>query len=294
MKKAVAVLLVLIMSFSLFACSGGDDDKSSSSTDNVNKTVSTTKKNNPQGTSLPDETTSGASEEVTIKEPKPMPKGEKVKKPTNKYGLPVDANYLENLRKIFASNKYTFDMNMNVRFEGQTFYVPTVICRNGKKIAMDFEIGISSFLKGLDESASSVASAFFSLAGVKNMKIKYISTGTKNYLVMTSLKKYVELSDEESVDYVGGILGDTSISSDADYVGTSKIKVGGINYVCEEFKSHDGEKRRYYFCDGELKRIELDAGANTSIIEVNSIKGTVNNSAFSIPSDCKPMSTQDK
>jgi hypothetical protein len=109
-----------------------------------------------------------------------MPKGEKVKKPTNKYGLPVDANYLENLRKIFASNKYTFDMNMNVRFEGQTFYVPTVICRNGKKIAMDFEIGISSFLKGLDKSASSVASAFFSLAGVKNMKIKYISTGTKS------------------------------------------------------------------------------------------------------------------
>ena len=286
MKKAVAVLLVIIMSFTLFACSGGADDNGSSS--EATKTAATTGKNIFESTTLPDETTTG-DETVTVKEPEPMPTGDKVKEPTNEYGLPVDAEYLENLRKIFASGKYTLDMNMNVNFEGKKLYVPAVIYQSGKKSAMEFEIGLSTFMKGLDESASSVASALFSLAGITNMKAKVIYTGTKNYIVITSLKQYAELSDDEAADYLGGTYGGISLNDDAKYTGTSKIKVGGIQYVCEEFEAKDGEVRRFYFCGSELKRIEFEAGSQTTIIEVNSIKGTVDSSVFTIPTNYKKI-----
>ncbi len=286
MKKAVALLLALIMSFTLFACKNSGDDSTSKS--NATQPVNGTTGSGDKTTGAANDETTSGNEGVTLAEPEPMPTGKKVVKDTNDEGMPIGADYLESLRKTLAGNKYTISLAMNLDLDGAILYIPATICKSGTKTAMKFEMGLSSLMGGLDsEELSSLASAFLALSGVSTLKARVISTDTKSYYVVDSLKQYWDMPAEDAADMTD--IGDISSAafSDVKYTGTSNVKTNGVTYICEEFKSKDGEIRRFYFLDGDLKRIEITVDGDTKIIEINSITGTVDDSIFSIPSSYK-------
>ncbi len=294
----MALLLSIVLVFTLFACSNNSNDDTSSLGDSTQSVGSDETGNNNGGNdktntgatnkdgSLKDPNKTGGSEEegTTLPEPEPMPTmKDKVKKPTNDEGMPIDAAHLEKLRKALVSDRYTMSTITHANFEGMKLYLPVVFYKDGKKSAMKFEIGMSVFLGALDKELAKFASAFLTTIGGKNMKVSVISTPGGNYVLLDSLKKYQKVPKDEINDYMysGTIIN----FEEAKYSGTGTVKLKGETYVCEEFVTDSGEVRTFYFLNGELKRVESKEATQTVIVEIIEIKDTVDSSVFKVPSN---------
>ena len=101
--------------------------------------------------------------------------------------------------------------------------------------------------------------------------------------IFKGMKAYMEYPDMN--DSMSDVFDSFNKISDngANYVGSSKVKIGKKDYICEEYKStEDGTVFKYYFDGSDWKRYECISDEENMIYEITSFSGKVDDSLFSL------------
>lgn len=125
--------------------------------------------------------------------------------------------------------------------------------------------------------------ATFTFSGVQ---CGFIYMDGKTYILMPNLfvgsKVYMEYSEaDDSMKEMFDSFGDIS-GNGGKYVGSTKVKVGKTEYVCEEYKNEDGDVFKYYFQGNDWKRYECKTADGNMVYEINDFSGKVDKNVFSL------------
>ena len=182
-------------------------------------------------------------------------------KKTNKTNLKATV-----IDAVVKTGNYTLDTTV----KSGDMNVPTVFTFKGKDFA---------------------ASLIMQMSSSVNMEARVFSKDGKYYMAMPTLMGtgiYGELDEETFEDYSSA---SGSISQDATYVKSTKVKDGATTYTCEEYKAKDGTVIKYYFnSKNEWKRWEvIDSEGGVSVFIINSLTKGAKDSLFEISKKWKKM-----
>lgn len=125
--------------------------------------------------------------------------------------------------------------------------------------------------------------AFAYSASLNGVSTKVIIENNSFIIAFPDYKWYYKTTSEDigfgSIDDIM-----SGISNEENkYVGSTKVKVDGAEYTCEEYKNSDGMVTKYYFDkNNNWKRIESIDGDVITIMEINSFTNKVDSSIFSV------------
>lgn len=121
---------------------------------------------------------------------------------------------------------------------------------------------------------------------VEDIEAALLCKNGKTYILMPTLLMglpvYMEYKEDDlSLSEMTSAF--TEIAEiDADYVGSSKVKYGTKNYICEEYADEDGNIYKFYFEGTKWKRFECIADGESLIYDISEFSGTVNEKLFSL------------
>ncbi len=174
---------------------------------------------------------------------------------------------------------------MSASQDSRQFYLNCTIV-TGETLGLETGMPVKMYLKNNNM-------AFEFTVGL--MKVNMIMADNKFYMLFPSAKAYYEVSSSDSSD-VGNI--DTDLwgslgSPTMDYVSTSRVKIKGTTYTCEEY-SDSGNTNKYYFnSKEELKRIEIIASdGSVTILKISDCGSSVKDSVFTVPKGYTKLSEE--
>lgn len=111
--------------------------------------------------------------------------------------------------------------------------------------------------------------------GLLPIEVTILVKDGKTYAVMPSLKMYFDTQEDLSSI-------NTSQVKEKAYLKSEYATIDGVKYVCESFKTSDGQFVNYYFLDGKWKIFESEAGNAESRQNVISLAKGVRTSSFDL------------
>lgn len=270
-KKILSVFIVFALVFSLGACKKKDDDtvttadnstSVSDTTADVTTTQTTVPGTNTPGATIPGTKPAGTKPQSAIGT---FPAGTKLEIKTQPNGKPVDSQFDSSVGSLLKSEKYTmkFDIQMDGPDGVETLPVTAYI--SGKKIALKTSMMMDK----------------------QKLDVIMIANGNDFKVVMPFLRAYATLPAEEFSELMPPLDAD---DTNTKYVGTTKVKHKGVDYICESYES-EGTVTKYYFSAGELKRIEIiDADGTPTVFDNVVFTPKVDESVFKIPKGYVDMS----
>lgn len=274
MKKALCIILSMMILFVTFAACGDKEDENFEYVTDANGEVVTNadgvKQTQPVTTTEADgtnaSTTGGSKGDSSSTKPSSgsnnstplapdlenfnpnaskedlLDEGTKVQKTTLRDDI---------IAKTIKGKKFTMTMTVL----GQGTEIPTTVTMDGDKFAAKLN------LNGMDS--------------------KVISKDGKTYVAFnySGMKMYMETESEAMgmEDIMTPQAG-----ADQKYVKTTTVKDGDKNLTCEEYKTDDGVVTKFYFEGKKWVRQETIDGDTISICEIKDFKGTVDNSIFDL------------
>lgn len=185
-------------------------------------------------------------------------------------GKPVRDKAREQYMKIVEGETFTMDMVMKTNTNGQEMSLPIVAVRDGNNLFLETAMPVDGS-KGA-------------------MRLQFLILNGKAYTVIPQMRAYMEVP-KETIDQMG--LGDIvaeEAEDNSEYVESGEVKINGKTYICDVYKSEDSTIK-YYFLNGELKRIETISGENTAIMEINSLSDKADKSKLVLPKGYLDLAT---
>ncbi len=186
-------------------------------------------------------------------------------------GNPVHENVALSYKDIISSNTFTMESNIQTVVNGDRVVMPLSIMRNGS----DYYFETALPLKG----------------GIGSTRVNMLFLDNTCYIIIPSMRAYIGMPKESA---------NTSemIPSDAfdieniegTYISSGEVVFDGQTYVCDVYDT-DGSTTKYYYLDGQLKRVETVNGEDSSITEFKKLTTDVNKSKFAVPKNYIDMST---
>lgn len=159
---------------------------------------------------------------------------------------------------VVAGTLRSGDFTLNMKYKPASLSsedTPVVIVGNGNKTALKMTINGEMF--------------------------RIIIDGDKYFIVLHTAKMYFEISPDDIVGSIGGLL--AFINLDGTYVGSTKIKINGNDGICEEYKYSDGNVIKYYFnSEKEWKCMEVITEDEVAIYGITSFSNKADESVFSL------------
>ena len=172
--------------------------------------------------------------------------------------------------EIMNSEKFTIDVVIKTKTNGEEIKLPIVAMRDGQKVYFE---------------------AVMPVEGKGSMRFNMLLSDDGNcYLVFPAMRAYMKMP----VDAVGDIFPSDIVTEDTaasgTYIETREVEVDGKTYICEIYK--DGEVDiKYYYDNGQLKRVETISGDDITIMEINDVKDTSDASKFNVPKNYFDLTT---
>lgn len=221
-------------------------------------------------------TTAGSVEGTTVEgvttfEDVTFPEGEKVEVEVDKDGKPAESK----MQKILSDTS-----------KNKSFYLNATIVTNQNLGIVETGVPLKLYMKG-------TKFAFEMKLGLATMRMAF--DGKSMNIILPETKYYYSVAAgeegemvEESMNIWGSIGSDTM-----GYVETTKVKLKGVEYICETY-SDSTNTNKYYFNDkDELKRIEIiGADGTTTIFKVYECSSKVDDSIFSVPKGYKQLTEE--
>ena len=185
-------------------------------------------------------------------------------------GKPVRDKAREQYMKIVEGETFTMDMVMKTNTNGEEMSLPIVAVRDGNNLFLETAMPVDGS-KGA-------------------MRLQFLILDGKAYTVIPQMRAYMEVP-KETIDQMG--LGDIvaeEAKDNSEYVESGEVKINGKTYICDVYKSEDSTIK-YYFLNGELKRIETISGENTAIMEINSLSDKADKSKLVLPKGYLDLAT---
>lgn len=185
-------------------------------------------------------------------------------------GKPVRDKAREQYMKIVEGETFTMDMVMKTNTNGEEMALPIVAVRDGDNLFLETAMPVDGS-KGA-------------------MRLQFLILDGKAYTVIPQMRAYMEVP-KETIDQMG--LGDIvaeEAKDNSEYVESGEVKINGKTYICDVYKSEDSTIK-YYFLNGELKRIETISGENTAIMEINNLSDKADKSKLVLPKGYLDLAT---
>lgn len=202
----------------------------------------------------------------------------KIEVELDKNGEPDRSDVANNYKEIVGSDSFTMDIVLRQSMEGNEVNIPFYATCDGDKYY--FEMTAPYENKG-------------------TLTLGALSLGDgKIYMILPSMRAYMQMSSEEMGDIPLGDLFEEQITdmenSENDtsvYVETREVEVNGKKYSCDIYEDGDITVK-YYFSEDALKRIEtVDGDENVTIMEINSITAEADSSKFKAPTNYFDMTS---
>lgn len=185
-------------------------------------------------------------------------------------GKPVRDKAREQYMKIVEGETFTMDMVMKTNTNGEEMSLPIVAVRDGDNLFLETAMPVDGS-KGA-------------------MRLQFLILNGKAYTVIPQMRAYMEVP-KETIDQMG--LGDIvaeEAKDNSEYAESGEVKINGKTYICDVYKSEDSTIK-YYFLNGELKRIETISGENTAIMEINNLSDKADKSKLVLPKGYLDLAT---
>ncbi len=179
-------------------------------------------------------------------------------------GKPVHDDIKQTYEDLIKSNKFTMDFNIKGNMNGTDAVVPIVAMRDGDKVYFKVVMPV-------DDKGS--------------MEFNCIIKDKQCYLIVPSMRAYLIVPAETVGEFIPSDFV-TESETNVKYLYTAEVEHEGESYLCDVYEDPQGATIKYYYKDGELKRMEnIVDEANTTIIEINEISAKVDSSKFKVPSN---------
>lgn len=186
-------------------------------------------------------------------------------------GKPVRDKAREQYMKIVEGETFTMDMVMKTNTNGEEMAIPVVAVRDGDNLFLETAMPVDGS-KGA-------------------MKLQFLILNKKAYAIIPQMRAYMEVP-KEVIDEMsfGDLINEEENQNNSEYVESGEVKINGKTYICDVYKEQDTTVK-YYFLNGELKRIETISGENTSIMEINSLSAKADKSKLVLPKGYLDLAT---
>ncbi len=189
---------------------------------------------------------------------------EEVKVEIGSDGKPVHEDIEQTYEELVKSNRFTMDFNIKGNMNGSDEVVPIVAMRDGDQLY--FKVVMPVEEKG-------------------SMEFNCIIKDKQCYLIVPSMRAYFKVPAETIGEFIPSDF-ITESETDIKYLYSAEVAYEGESYMCDIYEDPQGSTIKYYYKDGELKRMENIVDENNStIIEINEISGNVDSSKFKVPSN---------
>ncbi len=275
-KKIISILMIFAMLASFAACkklpegsyeaeNGGSDSASQSMTPELEAFLDS------MDTSDPAELEQKFEEMLETDEKVPElefggdliddSNSEKIDVELNEEGKPAHSELDKNYVDVIQSEKFTIDVVIKTKTNGEEMTLPIVMMRDGDKLLFKSKMPY--------EDKGTMAFNFL------------INNDKKCYIIMPALRAYMSIPSET----VGDMLPSDFITEDTakgNYVETREVVLEGKKYTCDVYES-DGITTKNYFDETGLRRVESTDGENVTIMQINEISETSDSSQFALP-----------
>ena len=185
-------------------------------------------------------------------------------------GKPVRDEARNKYMEIVEGDTFTMDMVIKSNTNGEEMSIPVVAVRDGDNLFIETAMPVDGS-KGA-------------------MKLQFLILNGKAYAIIPQMKAYMEVPKETIDEMAFGDIVNEETQDDSKYVETGEVKINGKTYICDVYK--DGDTTiKYYFLDGELKRMETINGEDTAIMEINSLSDKADKSKLALPKGYLDLAT---
>ncbi len=186
-------------------------------------------------------------------------------------GNPVHEDVALSYKDIISSDTFTMESNIQTIVNGERMVTPMTIMRNGNDIY--FETALP--LKGAEGST----------------RVNMLFLDDMCYIIIPSMRAYIAMPKDSATT-------EEMIPADAfdienmggTYLSSGEIVYDGQTYVCDVYDT-DGSTTKYFYLDGQLKRVETVNGEDSSITEFKKLTTDVDKSKFAVPKNYIDMTT---
>lgn len=179
-------------------------------------------------------------------------------------GKPVHDDIKQTYTELIESNSFMMDFNIKGNMNGTDTVVPIVAMRDGDQVY--FKV-----IMPVDEKGS--------------MEFNCIIKNKQCYLIIPSMRAYLIVPADTVGEFIPSDI-ITESESNVKYISTAEVEYEGESYLCDIYEDPQGATVKYYYKDGELKRMEnIVDETNSTIIEINEISSKVDKSKFKVPNN---------
>ena len=185
-------------------------------------------------------------------------------------GKPVRDEARKKYMEIVEGEIFTMDIVIKSNTNGDEMSIPVTAVRDGDNLFVETAMPVDGS-KGA-------------------MKLQFLILNGKAYAIIPQMKAYMEVPKEYIDEMAFGDIVNEETQDNSEYVETGEVKINGKTYTCDVYK--DGDTTiKYYFLDGELKRMETINGEDTAIMEINSLSDKADKSKLALPKGYLDLAT---
>ncbi len=177
-------------------------------------------------------------------------------------GKPEHEEEYISYEEILESDKFTMSVNVKATTGGQTQTVPITVMRNGEELYFETAFPVNE--------------------GGGSTRLNFLLLKDGCYIVVPSMRAYMEIPKET----VGEMIPTDSFANmdevEGTYVSTAEVEYNGQKYICDVY-DNEGATIKYYYQNGNLKRVETVKGEDSSVMEFVAISKDVDKSKFKVP-----------
>ncbi len=194
---------------------------------------------------------------------------EEVEVEVDNEGKPVHVTTTKTYAEIISSGTFTVDLTIQTITESETSIMPVKMMKDGNNMLVETSVPISTSGKMRVNMLINKDGFFMVIPAMLNAYYKVPAETTG------------DLSEAMGNFDIADIEGDLAMTD--NYVSSAKVELNGKTYDCDIYESQDGTTTKYYYLNGELKRIESTTASDSYIIEFKEVSGKVTKSKFRTP-----------
>ncbi len=184
-------------------------------------------------------------------------------------GKPVHDDIKQTYEEIIKDNKFSMEITLKNVQDGKEVVVPLKAARDGDKVFFETAMPVD----GQEGS----------------MRFNVVVSDQKCYFIIPAMRAYMQVPAETMEEFVPGDIITEDVNSNLEYVSSGEVQYEGKTYICDVYNG-EGFTVKYYYKDGELKRIENIVDENNmTIMEIQEVSKRVDNSKFKVPNNYMDM-----
>ena len=197
--------------------------------------------------------------------------------------------------EIFSSGKLTLKTRSTSPFGGSEL-VPLIVAVDDGHMAFELDMEWRQLFQA--EGSGYIRSMFMSWIAqlIFGKKMRFIAKTDGMAIAFPDKKMYLPMTapDGELLEFdlagalsevFGGVKNTEDIEARLNEIKSSKVTLGGKEYLCAEVATRNADDTttviRYYFLDGNLKRIEANAEGESVTWEIDMLSSQVDPAFFS-------------